>query len=93
MTHLTETQLQGLADGTLRGPEGMAAREHCEACAECSKELSLYSALSTRLSELASQAAAVFLELQRWRERQDHEGHQHPGAGHDGQHDNPDQNH
>jgi anti-sigma factor RsiW len=52
MTHLTETQLQGLADGTLRGPEGMAAREHCEACAECGKELSLDTALSTRLSAL-----------------------------------------
>lgn len=52
MTHLTETQLQGLADGTLRGPEGMAAREHCEACAGCGNELSLYTALSTRLSAL-----------------------------------------
>jgi anti-sigma factor RsiW len=51
-THLTETQLQGLADGTLRGPEGMSAREHCETCAECGAELSFYSALSARLSAL-----------------------------------------
>ena len=51
-THLTETELQGLADGTLRGPEGMDAREHCEACPECNTELSSYTALSARLSSL-----------------------------------------
>jgi anti-sigma factor RsiW len=52
MNHLTDNQLQSLADGTLRGPEGLAAREHCEGCADCGAELSVYSALSTRLSSL-----------------------------------------
>src|SRR5207302_1514908 len=52
MSHLTDTQLQGLADGTLRGPEGMAAREHCEGCSACDAELSLYTALAGRLSLL-----------------------------------------
>ncbi len=51
-THLTEAQLQGLADGTLRGPEGMAAREHCDACAECGAELSIYAGLMHGLSAL-----------------------------------------
>ncbi|HET7784616.1 MAG TPA: hypothetical protein VFL36_01475 [Myxococcales bacterium] len=52
MSHLTDTQLQSLADGTLRGPEGMAAREHCDGCAECGSTVALYSALDQRLSAL-----------------------------------------
>ena len=52
MSHLDDTQLQSVADGTLRGPEGLAAREHCDGCAECGAELVLYSALSNRLSAL-----------------------------------------
>lgn len=52
MTHLTDTQLQGLADGTLRGPEGMAARQHCEDCGGCGAELALYAALAGKLSAL-----------------------------------------
>jgi anti-sigma factor RsiW len=52
MNHLTDNQLQSLADGTLRGPEGLAARDHCESCEQCGSELSLYSALTTRLSAL-----------------------------------------
>ena len=52
MSHLTDTQLQGLADGTLRGPEGLSAREHCDACAGCGSELAIYSSLSTQLSAL-----------------------------------------
>ncbi len=52
MSHLTDAQIQSLADGTLRGPEGLAAREHCESCAQCGQELSLYSALTVRLSAL-----------------------------------------
>jgi anti-sigma factor RsiW len=52
MNHLTDIQLQSLADGTLRGPEGFAAREHCESCAECDSELSIYSALNSRLATL-----------------------------------------
>jgi len=50
--HLNDLQLQGLADGTLRGPEGLSAREHCEECVECGAELSLYSALASQLSAL-----------------------------------------
>ena len=52
MNHLTDTQLQSLADGTLRGPEGLAAREHCETCPECGPEFTFYQALSGRLSAL-----------------------------------------
>ena len=50
--HLSEEQIQGLADATLRGPEGLAAREHCDACGECAAELSMYGALVQRLSTL-----------------------------------------
>lgn len=52
MNHLTDIQLQGLADGTLRGPEGLSAREHCDGCAQCGAELAAYSTLSTQLSAL-----------------------------------------
>ncbi len=52
MNHLTDTQIQAVADGTLRGPEGMAAREHCDSCVECGAELALYSALAGKLSAL-----------------------------------------
>lgn len=52
MTHLTDMQLQGLADGTLRGPEGLAAREHCEKCGLCGSELQIYSAMCSQLSAL-----------------------------------------
>jgi len=53
MSHLTDTQLQSLADGTLRGPEGMAAREHCDGCADCGAGLSIYSALNGQLATLS----------------------------------------
>jgi anti-sigma factor RsiW len=52
VVHLTEDQIQGLADGTLRGPQGMDAREHADACEECGAELSMYGALVQRLSTL-----------------------------------------
>lgn len=52
MTHLTDAQVQGLADGTLRGPEGLSAREHCEGCDECGTGLALYSALNGQLATL-----------------------------------------
>lgn len=50
--HLSDQQLQGLADGTLRGPEGLSAREHCDACLDCGAELQLYGALAGQLSSL-----------------------------------------
>ncbi len=50
--HLSEEEIQGLADGTLRGPEGMDAREHADSCAECGAELSMYGALVHRLATL-----------------------------------------
>ena len=56
MNHLTETQIQSLADGTQRGPEGLAAREHCDGCPGCGAELSLYSALAGRLAALQDPA-------------------------------------
>jgi len=56
MSHLTDAQLQGLADGTLRGPEGLSAREHCDGCAECGSELALYSALNGQLATLRDPA-------------------------------------
>src|SRR5262245_66656394 len=52
LIHLTEEQIQSLADGTLRGPEGMAAREHADSCEECGAELSIYAALVQRLATL-----------------------------------------
>lgn len=51
-THLTEEEIQGLADGTLRGPDGMAAREHADSCDECGAELSMYGALVHRLATM-----------------------------------------
>jgi anti-sigma factor RsiW len=50
--HLSEEQIQGLADGTLRGPEGFAAREHCDACPACASELAAFSALVANLDTL-----------------------------------------
>lgn len=51
-THLTDAQIQGLADGSLRGPEGLAARDHVDACADCGAEYALYSALAGELFAL-----------------------------------------
>jgi anti-sigma factor RsiW len=50
--HLSEEQIQGLADGTLRGPEGFAAREHCESCLVCDADVAGYAALAQRLDAL-----------------------------------------
>ncbi len=52
MNHLTDMQIQGLADGTLRGPDGLAARDHVDACADCAAEYELYSAIAGQLSSL-----------------------------------------
>jgi anti-sigma factor RsiW len=54
--HLSEEQIQGLADGTLRGPEGLAAREHADSCDECCAELAMYGALVQRLATLEDPA-------------------------------------
>jgi anti-sigma factor RsiW len=54
--HLTEEQIQGLADGTLRGPEGLVARDHVDACSECAAELEMYGALVQRLASLEDPA-------------------------------------
>src|SRR5207249_2428891 len=51
--HLSEEQIQGLADGNLRGPEGFAAREHADQCDECAGEMAMYAALVDRLSTLS----------------------------------------
>ena len=50
--HLSEQEIQGLADGTLRGPEGFAAREHCDACAACAAETEAFAALTKSLDSL-----------------------------------------
>lgn len=52
LAHLDDGRLQALADGTLRGPEGFEAREHCDACAECGVALRTYELLSSQLSAL-----------------------------------------
>jgi anti-sigma factor RsiW len=50
--HLTDAQIQGLSDGTLRGPEGLAAREHCDGCELCGGELAVYDTLNGKLATL-----------------------------------------
>lgn len=54
--HLDDGALQSLADGTMRGPQGFAAHEHCDACAECAATFAAYSALATQLSALRDPA-------------------------------------
>jgi anti-sigma factor RsiW len=51
--HLDDARVQGLADGSLRGPEGLAAREHCSLCPACAAELEVYSALGGALAGLS----------------------------------------
>jgi anti-sigma factor RsiW len=51
-SHLDDAALQGLADGTLRGPEGFAAHEHCDACEACARALAGYATLVSSLSAL-----------------------------------------
>ena len=50
---LTEAGIQGLADGSLRGPERMMADEHLMTCPRCSAELAIYEGLVERLNLLA----------------------------------------
>jgi anti-sigma factor RsiW len=57
--HLSEEQIQGLADGTLRGPEGFAAREHVDSCAACAAELESFAALFANLDSLVDPPVPV----------------------------------
>jgi anti-sigma factor RsiW len=57
--HLAEEQIQGLADGTLRGPEGFSAREHCDACPACDGQVRSYAALASRLDALVDPPVPV----------------------------------
>jgi anti-sigma factor RsiW len=50
--HLSEQQIQSLADGTLRGPEGFAAREHCDSCTACAADLAAFTSLVKGLDSL-----------------------------------------
>ena len=50
--HLDDARLQALADGTLRGPEGLAARAHCDLCPECETGLAGYTALACALDSM-----------------------------------------
>lgn len=52
MNHLDESVLQGLADGTLRGPDGMAAQAHCDGCPGCGDALAGWTALNAQLFAL-----------------------------------------
>ena len=49
---LTEPAIQGLADGSIRGPERMLAEQHVAECPRCSTELEAFSLLAKRLGEL-----------------------------------------
>lgn len=51
-THPAEAALQGVADGSLRGPEGMAVRAHCDACVPCGAELATLEQLIETLALL-----------------------------------------
>lgn len=54
--HLTDDELQGVAEGTLRGPQRFEALEHCAACEQCGEDLALYTALCERLDGLEDPA-------------------------------------
>ncbi len=62
--HLDDARLQGLADGSLRGPERLAAREHCDRCSDCAAEVQGYAALHLSLSGLRDPAPPPDFTLQ-----------------------------
>ena len=62
--HLDDARLQALADGSLRGPEGLAAREHCDLCADCAAEVQGYAALNVSLADLRDPAPPADFTLQ-----------------------------
>ena len=63
-SHLDEARLQQLAEGTLRGPNGLAARAHCDACQECQAELDGYTALARALDGMQDPAPPEDFTLQ-----------------------------
>ena len=62
--HLDDARLQRLADGSLRGPEGLAAREQIDACEECSGAVEMYRSLLGQLDALVDPPAPPDFTLQ-----------------------------
>ena len=62
--HLDESQLQGLADSSLRGPSGALAREQIEHCAECKGAVVMYRELFGKLDTLTDPIAPPDFTLQ-----------------------------
>jgi len=58
-THQDDAVLQGLADGSLRGPAGAQAREQVEGCAECTGALEMYRGLFGQLDALVDPPAPI----------------------------------
>ncbi len=49
---LTDSAIQSIADGTLRGPELFLARQHIDECPRCTADLDFYSGLARDLDKL-----------------------------------------
>jgi hypothetical protein len=62
--HLDDARLQQLADGSLRGPEGTAAREHTDSCTECGEGLRIYRSLVGQLDALVDPAPPADFTMQ-----------------------------
>ena len=62
--HLDEARLQQLAEGSLRGPEGLAARAHCDGCDDCRAGLDSYTALTRALDGMLDPAPPEDFTLQ-----------------------------
>ena len=62
--HLDEARLQALAEGKLRGPEGLAARDHCDLCPPCQAEVAAYQALLVALDGMIDPAPPPDFTLQ-----------------------------
>jgi hypothetical protein len=54
--HPDDALLQGVADGSLRGPDGMAVRAHCDACPSCAAVRAAYERLLSSLESLRDPA-------------------------------------
>jgi hypothetical protein len=55
MVHLTEAEINDLADGTLAGSALSAAEAHVQSCADCRRELEAVRAVLARLSGLPAE--------------------------------------